>query len=81
MRLEYMKLSELATVPTRGSDKAAGYDLYAAISEPVYIEPHETVKIGTGLVIALHDNEFGAVFARSGIATKRGLRPANAVGK
>ena len=104
--IKFKKLKPNATVPTQGSEYAAGYDLYACIDEPITIQPHETVKIGTGIAITppkvrcLFDqpaltempnmyyhydietniNTFGAVFARSGLATKKGLRPANAVG-
>ena len=73
-------LNENAHLPTRGSDYAAGYDLYAATNEPINIAPHSTTKIGTGLSFELPEGTFAAIFARSGIATKRGLRPANCVG-
>lgn len=73
-------LNDLAKIPTRGSDEAAGLDLYAATDYDIWIEPHQTVKIDTGLAIALPAGTFGAIFARSGIATKQGLRPANCVG-
>ena len=78
--IKYTKLNEYAQEPTRGSVAAAGYDLYAAISDSVAIPAHSTVKIGTGLAFALPDNTFAAIFARSGLATKQGLRPANCVG-
>ena len=52
-------LNDLAKVPTRGSEYAAGYDLYAAISSPIEIEPHSTVKIGTGIAIELMQGTFG----------------------
>ena len=78
--VKIQKLRENAVIPTRGSEKAAGYDLYAAIPEDVYILPHTTMKIKTGLAMELPDNTFGAIFARSGLATKQGLRPANCVG-
>lgn len=74
------KLNNLATIPTRGSDYAAGYDLYAAIANSVIIPAHQTVKVGTGIAIELPNYTFGAIFARSGLATKQGLRPANCVG-
>ena len=74
------KLNNKAITPSRGSEQAAGYDLYACISNGITIHPHETVKIGTGLSIELPDGTFGAIFARSGLATKSGLRPANCVG-
>ena len=80
MKIQIKKLKDSAVIPTRGSHQAAGYDLYAAIDEPVKIPAHETVKIGTGLAIAVPDGYFGAIFARSGLAAKQGLRPANCVG-
>ncbi len=80
MKIQVKKLREGATLPTRGSEKAAGYDLYACLDEDVSIAPGETVKVGTGLSIAVPDGYFGAIFARSGLATKEGLRPANCVG-
>ena len=73
-------LSELAKMPTRGSDCAAGYDLYAATNTIIDIAPHSTVKIPTDIAIELQPNTFGAIFARSGLATKKGLRPSNCVG-
>ncbi len=78
--IKVKKLNNLAKMPSRGSSDAAGYDLYAAIKERIGIRPHETVKIGTGLSFELPEGTFAAIFARSGIATKRGLRPANCVG-
>ena len=74
------KLNDLAKLPTRGSSDAAGYDLYATTSYNIEIQPHTTVKIGTGLSFELPQGTFAAIFPRSGIATKRGLRPANCVG-
>ena len=73
-------LNDLAKVPTRGSADAAGWDLYAATEQDMYIEPGETVKVDTGLSMAIPKGYFGAIFARSGLATKQGLRPANCVG-
>lgn len=73
-------LNEYAKVPTRGSAYAAGYDLYAAIDRPIIIFPGDTVSVTTGLAIEIPEDYFGAIFARSGLATKRGLRPANCVG-
>ena len=74
------KLRPDAQIPTKGSQMAAGYDLYAAIDGSVIIAPGETISIGTGLAIEPPPGRFGAIFARSGWATKRGLRPANCVG-
>lgn len=73
-------LNDNATLPTRGSRFAAGTDLYAAISEPVIIDPDQTQKIGTGLALEIPEGYFGGIFARSGLATKQGLAPANMVG-
>lgn len=73
-------LNKEAHLPTRGSEYAAGYDLYAATTDPIEIQPHTTVKIGTGLSFELPQGTFAAIMARSGIATKRGLRPANCTG-
>lgn len=73
-------LNKYAQLPTRGSEEAAGYDLHAAIPEEVVIAPHTTEKVGTGLSFELPKGTFGAIFARSGLATKMGLRPANCVG-
>lgn len=78
MEIKIKKLYEDSVIPTRGSEYAAGYDLYA--HEGATIKPHETVKIGTGVAIQPPKDTFGAVFARSGLAAKQGLRPANCVG-
>jgi len=68
-------------LPKRGSSCSAGYDLYACLDDDdIVIPPHATVKIGTGLSIAVPEGYFGAIFARSGLAAKEGLRPANCVG-
>jgi len=80
MNIKIKKLRENAIIPTRGSDHAAGYDLYAAIDSHITIRPGETVKIGTGLSIELPDEYAAFIMARSGLATKQGLRPANCVG-
>jgi dUTP pyrophosphatase len=57
-----------------------GYDLYACSDEDVTIAPHCTVKVGTGVSMAIPEGYFGAVYARSGLSAKQGLRPANCVG-
>ncbi len=81
MKIRIKKLKNNAIIPTRGSLQAAGYDLYACLdSDSVEIEPHKTVKIGTGLSVEVPEGYFGAIFARSGLAAKQGLRPANCVG-
>ena len=79
-KIKVKKLNNLAIIPTRGSEYSAGMDLHAAISEPIYISPHETIKIPTGLAMELPECTFGAIFARSGLSTKEGIRPANCVG-
>ena len=78
--IKVKKLNEFAKLPTRGSEYAAGYDLYAAIPDDKTIAPHSTIKVGTGLSFELPEGTFAAIYARSGIATKRGLRPANCTG-
>ena len=80
MQIKIKKLTNTAIIPTRATQGSAGYDLYADIAEPVIIAPGETKKIGTGVAITPPDGTFGAIFSRSGTATKRGLAPANKVG-
>lgn len=80
MRVEVKKLTETAVLPIRGSAQAAGYDLCADIAETLSIEPGETVKVQTGLAFAIPEGWFGGIFARSGLSTKKGLRPANCTG-
>lgn len=74
------KLRENAILPTYGSSEAAGADLYACLEGPVTIAPGQTAFIPTGLAMALPSSYVGLVCARSGIACKRGLAPANKVG-
>lgn len=74
------KLDENATTPTYGSEFAAGADLYACMGEAVTIHPHETKLIHTGIAMEIPTGFAGLVYARSGIASKRGLAPANKVG-
>lgn len=78
--IKIKKLSDKATIPTRGSEQAAGYDLYSANLEMITIAPHETFKVPTDLAIEIPNGYFGGIFARSGLATKQGLRPGNCVG-
>jgi len=80
MEIEISILNSLAKLPTYGSAAAAGADLYAATDYDIEINPGQTVKIGTGIAVAIPEGNFGAIFARSGLATKQGLRPANCVG-
>lgn len=77
----FKRLRDDVNIPKRATDGSAGYDLYAAgDSDWVEIPPHETVMIHTGLAVKMPHGYFGAIFARSGIAVKQGLRPANCVG-
>ena len=80
MKIKVKKLRDNAILPTRGSEFAAGYDVTAAIDEPVVISPRNTVKIGTGLAFELPNDYFMDVRPRSGLATKYGIRPANTPG-
>lgn len=82
MEIKIQKLYEDAEIPTYGSALSAGMDLYAHLGEHemLLIKPHETIKVGTGIAVEPPVGYFGAVFARSGLATKQGLRPANCVG-
>ena len=80
MNVQVKKLDSRARLPSHGSASAAGYDLYACLDADATIPPHATAKLGTGLAFALPEGTFGAVFARSGLAAKEGLRPANCVG-
>lgn len=73
-------LDPRAKLPTYGSDHAAGADLYALTSGPVEIAPGGTALIRTGLAVSIPQGYMGLVFARSGLATKQGLAPANKVG-
>lgn len=88
MSIKIKRLTETAKIPTKGSEYAAGFDLYADNfgnfkSEKEWslmILPGETVKIKTGVAVALPENTWGGIYARSGLATKQGLAPANKVG-
>jgi len=74
------KLRPNAKLPTYGSEFAAGADLYACLDAPVTIQPHETYLVPTGLSMELPVGWAGMIHARSGLATKRHLAPANKVG-
>ena len=74
------KLNENAIIPTLGSKDAAGADLYACTSTPIVIAPHETVMVGTGFAIETPTGYASLILARSGLASKQGLAPANKVG-
>ncbi len=73
------KLNEKAIIPTYGSECAAGADLYSAMDE-VTVAPHETFLVKTGIAMEIPEGFAGLIYARSGLATKRSLAPANKVG-
>ena len=74
------KLRPNAKLPTYGSEFSAGADLYACLDAPVTVAPHETVLVPTGLSLEIPVGWAGLVYARSGLASKRNLAPANKVG-
>lgn len=74
------RLSPDAKLPTYGSQDAAGADLYACLQEPVSIAPGATAWISTGIALEVPKGCAGLIYARSGLACKRGLAPANKVG-
>jgi dUTP pyrophosphatase len=78
--IKVKKLKVNALLPTYGSAEAAGADLYACLEETVTILPGETAFIPTGLAMELPKGCAGLIYARSGLACKRGLAPANKVG-
>ena len=91
--LKFKRLTNTMTVPTKAHDTDACFDLYADEPDSTYlnsidlstcsgvrIAPHHTVKIHTGFATNIPHGYWAAVFARSGLATKQGLRPANCVG-
>ena len=80
MNVKIKKLSPDAKLPEYGSQYAAGADLFACIEGDVAIAPHETVMIPTGLAMELPVGYAGFIYARSGLASKKGLAPANKVG-
>ena len=82
MKVLVKKLHTDSIVPSFGSEYAAGADLYAYLngSDHVAIPPHATIKVGTGVAMAIPTGYYGGLYARSGLACKRGLAPANKVG-
>lgn len=74
------KLNENAIIPTYGTEFSAGADLYALPGEKIVIGAHKTVMIHTGLAMEIPEGYAGLIFARSGLASKKGLAPANKVG-
>ena len=79
-KVKYIKLDPRAITPSYGTPFAAGADLYACMGEDVSIKAGETKLFHTGIAMQIPDGLVGLIYARSGIATKRGLAPANKVG-
>lgn len=80
MNIKFKKLSPTAKTPTRGSDEAAGYDLYADNNEWIMVRPNNSVKLPLNIILEIPKGYYGAIYARSGLATRQGLRPSNCVG-
>ncbi len=79
LQIKFKKLNQNACMPTFGTEYSAGADLYSA-EEEVVINPGETAFIGTGLAVQIPTGLVGLIYARSGLACKKGLAPANKVG-
>ena len=80
MKINIKKLNENAKIPTYGTEYSAGADLYALADFVVTIDAGETVLMHTGIAMEIPEGYVGLVFARSGLATKKNLAPANKVG-
>lgn len=80
MKVGIKKLNKDAKIPVYGSKYAAGADLYACLEEPLVIAPGCTAVVPTGVALELPVGYAGLIYARSGLATKQGLAPANKVG-
>lgn len=79
-KVNVKKIDEKAKIPTYGSEYAAGCDLYALLDEDTVIEPNKTLLVRTGIALEIPKGSAGFIYARSGIALKKGLAPANKVG-
>ena len=80
MNVKIKKLNENAIIPTYGTEFSAGADLYALCENDVTINPQETILIHTGISVEVPEGYAGLIYARSGLASKKGLAPANKVG-
>ena len=78
--IRWIKLDSRAKAPLYASEQAAGADLFALTGEPLRIPAGETAMVHTGVALAIPAGYAGFVYARSGLASKRGLAPANKVG-
>lgn len=77
MKIKLKRLNPNAVVPTQGTDKSAGYDLYACIEYEWIIPAHKTVLVPIGWAMEPPEGYYIAIVARSGLSGKKGLRPAN----
>lgn len=73
MKINIKKLTKTAVIPSKGSEQAAGYDLYACIDRKIEIAPHETVMIPTGIATEMQEGTVALIYSRSGLAAKQGL--------
>lgn len=82
MKIKLKKVKNNAIIPTRGTTQAAGYDLYSCMDEngEIIIKPKTNQMIHTGIALEIPEGYYSAIFARSGAASKQGLRPANCTG-
>lgn len=83
MKVEVRQLTEYAKMPVYATKKSAGMDLCAMVPDNmkwIVVQPGRAKMIHTGIAMSIPDGYFGAIFARSGLAFKEGLRPANCVG-
>ena len=80
MEVKFKKLTDTAIIPTKATDGSAGYDLYIDYDGVTPVEPHTTVMFSTGIAIEIPKGCFGAIYPRSGVSSKLGLRLSNCVG-
>ncbi len=80
MLIRLKKINKDAKTPSYGSEFSAGADLYACEKNEITIIPHETRLIHTGIALEIPNGYVGLIYARSGLASKRDLAPANKVG-
>lgn len=73
------KITKNATIPTKATEGSAGYDMYAQLDEPLVIPPYTGKMIKSGIALSIPDGYAGFIFARSGLSTKKGLRPSTCV--
>lgn len=79
MQVKFKKVKDSAKIPTKGTKKSAGFDLYADTQNEITIKPHTSVYFDTNIALEIPDGYFGGIYARSGLSTKKGLRPSTCV--